>query len=162
MGIFNVSSFATNDLSRNMRENQTQTTKENTGKANIPVLFRFGGAYTGNGLAQDMKERREEKEKQDAKLRDSNTQYLKKIASPITGELNSLSDLLAAKSKIEQFKYYRNCTEKYDTSEIDEMLYAFQKQENKINQKIENINNGKEDENASMQLYGNLKRDFYA
>ncbi len=159
MGIFNISSFATNDMSRTLRESHAYSEKNKDSK--LPLLFTFNNSYGKGDLAQDLKERREAQEKRDAKLAEDNTKYLKKFA-PSGGELNSLPDLLAAKEKIAQFKYYRNCTEKYDKSEIDNLLYAFEKQEGIVNEKINNINSGKEQEGSSIHLYSDLKRDFYA
>lgn len=159
MGIFNISSFATNDMSRNLRESHAYSEKNKDSR--LPLLFTFNNQYNKGDLAQDLKERREAQEKQEAKQREENTKYLKKFA-PAGGNLQSLPDLLAAKSQINQFKYYRNCTEKYDTSEIDNLMYAFKKQEGMIDEKINNINSGKEEEGSSVHLYSDIKRDFYA
>ena len=153
MGFFNITS-SHGDSYRWGREGQTQT--------GMPMLFTYNRGYSRGDLAQNMKERREAQERHEAKLKEENTKYLKKFAAPLNGELQSLPDLLSAKKQIGQFKYYRNCTEQYDTSEIDNLLYALEKQENGINNKINNINTGEEDENSSMYLYTNLQRDLLA
>lgn len=123
----------------------------------------YGVSYWENDdVVTRMKERREAKEKHEAKVRAENTKDLEKMAASVRTECASLPDLLAARSEIGKFKYYRNCMDLYDTSVIDNLLYNLQKQEKLVSSKIEKINNGSEDENTSVRLYNNVRRDFLA
>lgn len=160
MGFFNISAFAMNAVQPDKKERKAEK-PEKFDKTQTAIL-RFANSDMPGNIVTDIRERRKQNEKRDAKLSEANTAYLKKMAVPIQGDLTTLSDLLSARSKIESFKYYRNCTEKYDTSEIDDLLYAFEKQEAVINTKIKNISNGSSENENSMHLYSNIKRDFYA